>query len=57
MQEGVDVMAGLPTWRNQGLPPPNLDLPLLLKNQPIRTPWATFLPSGGCAAPAGPTPT
>lgn len=50
------MMTGLPAWRNQGLPPPNLDLPLLLKNQPIGIPWATFLHSGGRAAPAAPHP-
>lgn len=50
------MMTGLPAWRNQGLPPPNLDLPLLLKNQPIGTPWATFLHSGGRAAPAASPP-
>lgn len=29
---------GLPALRNQGLPPPNPDLPLLLKNQPFWKP-------------------
>lgn len=37
-QGGLGVMAGLPLLRNQGLPPPNPDLPLLLKNQPFWKP-------------------
>ena len=50
------MTAGLPTLRNQGLPPPNLGLPRLSKNQPIWKPRATFLHSVGCAVPAAPRP-
>lgn len=35
---GLGVRPGLPALRNQGLPPPNPDLPLLLKNQPVWKP-------------------